>query len=145
MSLLNDGWSPEAHSGASRGEKILPRDTRILIVEEQFLIALDIQRALEGCAARNTVFARNWREVAALEDQLDEFDLAIVTPPAPVPADEAAAARLAETGAAIVVCSAFRRGLDGTPLAGAETVDKPFRDEDLLAACARAFARRTPR
>jgi DNA-binding response OmpR family regulator len=120
-------------------------NTRLLIVEDEFLIALDIQRAVEDANARHTVFARNWREVAALEDRLEEFDLAIVTPPAVGKTDEAAMARLVESGAAIVVCSAAHHSLEGTPLAGAETVDKPFRDEDLLAACARALERRSPR
>jgi hypothetical protein len=120
-------------------------NTNLLIIEEQFLIALDIQRVVDDAHARHAVFARNWLEAAALGDRLNEFDLAIVTPPGPNPTEQATAARLVASPAAIVVCTAFRRGLEGTVLATAEAVDKPFRDEVLLAACLRALAGRQQR
>ena len=116
-------------------------NTRLLIVEEEFLIALDIQRILEGANALQTVFARDFREVAALGERLREFDLVIVTAPREDP-DFAIAEQLATACPAIVVCSAARGDLRGTPLASAEFVDKPFSDEALLAACRRALARR---
>ena len=115
---------------------------RLLIVEEEFLIALDIQRALEGANAEKTVFARNFTEVAAMGDQIGEFALAIVNPPHPDAADAAVAQRLVAAGVAVVVCSAFHHKLADTPFAGAEFVGKPFADGDLLDACRRALARR---
>jgi len=115
---------------------------RLLIVEDDFLIALDIQQVLEGANAQRAVFARNYSEVAAMGDRLGEFDLAIINPPSEETADLAVAQRIVATGVAVVVCSAFHRDLSGTPLAGAEFVDKPFADEDLLEACRRALARR---
>jgi CheY-like chemotaxis protein len=117
---------------------------RLLIVEEEFLIALDIQRVLEDANALRAVFARNYNELAALEARFPEFDLAIVTPPRPGTSDHAIADRLAETGPAIVVCSATPPNLDGTALDGAELVGKPFSDEELLSACRRALAKRKP-
>jgi len=112
--------------------------TRLLIVEEEFLIALDIQRVLEGANALQTVFARDFHEVGKLTDRLVEFDLAIITAPRD-DADFAIAEQLALAGPAIVVCSAARDHLAGTPLADAEIVDKPFADDVLLTACRRAL------
>jgi DNA-binding response OmpR family regulator len=116
--------------------------TRLLIVEEEFLIALDIQRVLEGANARQAVFARDFREVEKLLDRLAEFDLAIVTAPREGTSDLAIAERLVNAGVAIVVCSAARGSIANTPLSAAEIVDKPFSDEALLKACCRALARR---
>ena len=118
--------------------------TRLLIVEEEFLIALDIQRILEGANALQAVLARNFREVEALGDRLGEFDLAIMTAPRS-DADYMIAGQLAMAGPAIVVCSAARGSLAGTPLAGAEIVHKPFSDDALLLACRRALDRRDKR
>jgi hypothetical protein len=118
-------------------------ESRLLIVEEQFLIALDIQRVVEQAQARQTVFARNYDEVASLLlDQPAEFELAIVTPPRRGTADETFVDRLIDGGAAIVVCTAAAVDLSGTRLADAEVIYKPFLDEDLLAACRRALDRR---
>ena len=114
---------------------------RLLIVEEEFLIALDIQRVLEDANAQKAVFARNFSEVASMGDQLGQFDLAIVNPPKREPLDLAVAQRIVASGVAVVVCSAFGKDLEGTPLATAEFVGKPFSDDTLLAACRRAIAR----
>jgi len=116
---------------------------RLLIIEEEFLIALDIQRILEGANAQKTVFARNFSEVASIGDRLGEFDLAIVNPPRKDRSDLAVAERIVASGVAVVVCSAFDKDLDDTPLAAAEFVGKPFSDDALLQACRRAMARRS--
>ena len=115
---------------------------RLLIVEEEFMIALDIQRILEGANARHTVFARNYKELSALEDRFPDFDLAIVTRPRLGTGDAAIAERLVKAGPALVVCSAARANLADTALAHAQVVYKPFSDEELLAACRRALAGR---
>ena len=116
---------------------------RLLIVEEEFLIALDIQRVLEDAHAQTAVFCRNFSEVQALADRLSEFDLAIVNPP-PNAAAFAMAERLLAAGVAVVVCSAFSGELKGTALETAEFVGKPFSDDELLTACRRALAQRKP-
>ena len=115
---------------------------RLLIVEEEFMIALDIQRILEGANAEQTVFARNYKELAALEERFSAFDLAIITPPRLGTGDAAVAERLVQAGPAVVVCSAARANVADTPLAQAQLVYKPFSDEELLAACRRALAGR---
>jgi CheY-like chemotaxis protein len=115
---------------------------RLLIVEEEFLIALDVQRVLEGADAQRTVFARNFDEVAKLAGRLADFDLAIVTAPRPGTSDQAVADDLVQRGIAVVVCSATPGDLHDTLLATAEIVEKPFSDEHLVAACRRALDKR---
>ena len=116
---------------------------RLLIIEDVFLIALDIQRVLEEANAANAVFARNFEEASALADRFGEFDLAIVNPP--TASDTATVELLASAGPAIVVCTAARIDLSGTPLEGAPLVLKPFGDEELLSACHAALSGRKSR
>lgn len=118
---------------------------RLLILEDEFIIALDIQRIVEDAGARQSVLARNYEEVAALSGRYGEFDLAIVAVPRRDTADGDIAGRLAAAGVAIVVCTGSPGALAATPLAGAEIVDKPFSDEELLAACERALGARSTR
>jgi len=113
----------------------------LLIVEEESLIAYDIQRIVATAHAEKTVFARNFREAQALGEGLRRLDLAIINPPRR-PSDWGIAERLASSQAAIVVCTATNVQLEGTALADAEIVYKPFSDADMLAACGRALERR---
>ncbi len=129
------------HVAANTGTKMLSTQ-RLLIIEDAVLIALDIQRILEGTNAGKTVFARDFREARALAERFAEFDLAIVNPPPRGSPEMEIAALLAASRPAIVVCTAARIDLAGTPLAGAELIIKPFADDDLLAACQRALKRR---
>jgi DNA-binding response OmpR family regulator len=115
---------------------------KLLIIEDVFLIALEIQRVLEDANAAQTVFARNFEEAQLLSDRFGEFDLAIVNPPQLRSPEMETAALLAGAGPAIVVCTAAMVDLADTPLAGAELIVKPFSDEDLLAACQRARTRK---
>lgn len=114
---------------------------KLLIIEDVFLIALEIQRILEDANAAQTVFARNFQEAQLLADRFAEFDLAIVNPPPLRSPEMQTAGLLARAGPAIVVCTAAVVDLAGSPLAGAELIVKPFSDEDLVAACQRARAR----
>lgn len=117
---------------------------RLLIVEEEFLIALDIQRVLEDAHAAKAVFARNYKELAALEPRFAEFDLAIVTPPKPGTSESLLLKRLAGSGPALVICSANHVSAGEDELAGAGIVYKPFSDDELLDACKRALTARKP-
>ena len=115
---------------------------RLLIIEGEFLIALEIQRILEEANASQTVFARDFGEAAEMAERFAEFDLAIINPPLEGTPEIEMANQLANAGPALVICTAGPLGLDGTPLAGMEVVRKPFADGDLLAACQRALAKR---
>lgn len=117
---------------------------RLLIVEEEFLIALDIQRVLEDAHAAKAVFARNYKELAALEPRFAEFDLAIVTPPKLGTSEKLLLERLAQSGPALVICSANHVSAGEGELAGAGIVYKPFSDDELLDACKRALTARKP-
>jgi DNA-binding response OmpR family regulator len=128
------------HFATKKGDPMLT-SRRLLIIEDEFLIALDIQRIVEEANAVQTVFARNYAEAAALADHFAEYDLAIVNPPDSTAREIETAARLAAAGPAIVVCTAAKMDVSSTPFAGAETVTKPFADGDLLAACERALKR----
>jgi hypothetical protein len=116
---------------------------RLLIIEDVFLIALEIQRVIEEANAAETVFLRDFAEAAPLADRFGEFDLAIVNPPDPMSLE--IAGRLVAAGPATVVCTAAETDLSGTPLAGAPIVIKPFSDDDLLAACRQALDRKGDR
>jgi CheY-like chemotaxis protein len=129
------------HFRAKEVHQMLSRQ-RVLIVEGVPLIALDIQRILEDANAAQAVFAGNFLEAHTLAATFPQFDLAIVNPPADGSPEMEIAALLAAAGPALVVCTATAGDLSGTPLAGAELIVKPFSDEELLAACARAQARR---
>jgi hypothetical protein len=116
---------------------------KLLIIEDVFLIALEIQRIVESANAAQTVFARNYAEAQPLAGRFSEFDLAIVNPPPERSPELEIAGLLAKAGPAIVVCTAANVDLESGPFAGAELIVKPFADEDLLAACQRARARRS--
>jgi len=118
---------------------------KLLIIEDVFLIALEIQRILEDANAEQTVFARNFGEAQLLVDRFGEFDLAIVNPPPQRSPEMETAGLLVKAGPAIVVCTAAKVDLADGPLAGAELIVKPFSDEDLLAACQRARATKSAR
>ena len=115
---------------------------RLLIIEHEFLIALEIQRILEEANASQTVFARDFGEAAELAERFGEFDLAIINPPLEGSPEIHTAGRLMAAGPALVICTAGPVALAGTPFAGVEVVRKPFADGDLLAACQRALAKK---
>ena len=115
---------------------------RILIVEAEFLIALDIQRILEAAEAGQSVFARSAEEANALRARWHEFELAIID----ISQHDEAALRLAEAvreaGIALVISSSDVRYRRGAPtLPGAPVVLKPFTEADLVAACRAALTR----
>ena len=115
---------------------------KLLVIEDVVLIALEIQRIVEGANAAETLFARNFAEAQPFADRFHEFDLAIVNPPPQRSPELETASLLAKAVPAIVVCTAASVDLANGPLAGAELIVKPFSDEDLLAACRRAAAKR---
>jgi CheY-like chemotaxis protein len=119
----------------------VPTQKRLLIVEDEALIALDIQRVVEDAFGQSATVVRDYAEAARVLDRLGEFGLAVVAPPRGS-GDRPVAARLIDAGVAVVVCSAAMIDLTGTPLAGSPTVNKPFTDSELLAACHAALGGR---
>ncbi|RUT34894.1 response regulator [Arsenicitalea aurantiaca] len=110
----------------------------VLIIEQEFLIALDIQRILEQAETGRTVFARSLEEAARLEGEWSAFDIAIIDTPHDDMDAHAMADALRSRGVGVVVSTgdlALRRRLSPE----VPVVVKPFNEADLLGACARAL------
>ena len=115
----------------------------ILVVEAEFLIALDIQRMLEGLGAGQMLFARAAHEVQELAPRWPTIGLAIVEIGPNFSETTLVHGLLAEN--IPVICSAadsaLRQGHPDFP--GVPVVIKPMSDEDLAAAIAAALTSRT--
>lgn len=111
-----------------------------LIVEEEFLIAFDLQRILEAHGATVVLIARTVAE-AATHVRVGCCTLALVSIG---PVDDTAMAfcrNLRDRGVALVAITAVGSHRDtGIPgLEGVPTIVKPFTDEDLVAGVAAAI------
>ena len=118
---------------------------RVLIVESEAIIAMDVQRAVEEAQARETVFATSFGQLAGDVDGFGRFDLAIVTPLKPGAPDWFVLEKLLAARPAIVVSAADPLPPDHPLKSRAEIIYKPFLDEELLEACRRALANRGAR
>ncbi|MDB5527598.1 MAG: hypothetical protein JWR51_701 [Devosia sp.] len=113
----------------------------VLIVESEFLIALDIQRCLEAFGATQTVFARNPAEALGAIDRWPSFSLALVEVRHQHCDDAALLRGLKDAGIKLVLLTAdttLRRGHSDFP--AAPVVMKPFLEEDLASALKQALA-----
>ena len=112
--------------------------TSALIVEEEYLIASEMQRVLEAAGAA-AILARNPVDGAG-QTISRAFDVALV---AIVPDDDDSIAllrRLQEAGVAVVAISSLGEHRQGIPgLDGVVVITKPFADEDLLNSAATAM------
>lgn len=114
---------------------------KVLIVESEFLIALDIQRCLESFGATQTVFARNTTEVLDAIDRWPGFSLALVEVRHQHDDDTALLRGLEAAGIKLILLTAdatLRRGHSDFP--AAPVVMKPFLEDDLASALERALA-----
>ncbi|MDB5536690.1 MAG: hypothetical protein JWQ65_1565 [Devosia sp.] len=112
----------------------------VLIVESEFLIALDIQRCLEAFGAAKTVFARDTVEALDSMDRWNGFGLALVEIHQQHDDDAALLRGLEEAGVKLVLLTAdtmLRRGHSEFP--AAPVVMKPFLEEDLASALKQAL------
>ena len=110
----------------------------VLIVEDEFLIAMDLQLLLEGCGWRVMGPVESVKAaLRSLEDELPSVALLdvslgdeLVTP---------VAETLKARNVPFVVASAYERPerIGGQVLAGAPNVGKPIREQRLLAALAK--------
>jgi CheY-like chemotaxis protein len=110
-----------------------------LIVEEEFLIALDIQRMLEMLGAGQTLFARNAAEAHELRAHWPDIALAIIE----VRAGDAPSQQLLEslTGVGIpVVLTTADIGLRSSTQG--PFVTKPIPEDELASAVQQALASR---
>lgn len=112
-----------------------------LIVEEEFLIALDIQRMLENLNVGQTLFARSVAEAEQLVSSSPDIGLAIIE----VHLDNTDAARLAErlsaAGVPVVLTTAdmaIRRGFSTLP--NLPVVIKPMPEDIMASAIEQALA-----
>lgn len=112
----------------------------VLVIEEEFLIALDLQRMLEGMGAGQIVFARSAREALAMEMHWADVQLAIVEIALEQHSALELVGRLVTNGIAVVICSAdtsLRRGVTQFP--ALPVVLKPMAETDLVTAISKVY------
>lgn len=117
----------------------MPVFVNVLIIEEETLLALDIESVLADQGSVQVTHHRSAAEVSNVAD-LQGFDLAIVEARLGAAETVALTERLVRAGVATVVMSADRTSLELFP--HATPLEKPFDAQRLLAACEAAMARR---
>lgn len=113
-----------------------------LVVEEEYLIAADIEHALRSAGASEVTVFRNIAELREHPPVLDGVDIAVIEAKLGQPEVISFAQDMLRAGIAVVVSSADR-GIQ-TLFEGAVALDKPFDTASLLAACAAARGRAAP-
>ena len=106
---------------------------RILLVEEEFLVALDMQDILREAGVAEVETCRTTVEAMRLSERLGEYHLAIIEAQLGSPTAVEFARRLRAAGVAVVVSSADRTLSHLFPHAG--MLEKPFDAAALLLAC----------
>lgn len=108
-----------------------------LVVEDEYIIALEIQRVLESAGATAIIATPD-----AAGGASRTFDLAVIAVPPDRPALVELCRNLGNRGIAVVaVTSGFEPEGGGPLLAGVSTLRKPFSDRELLAAVTAALDR----
>ena len=111
------------------------RGRTVLVVEQEYLIATDIEYSLLAEGAARVVIAANVEEAA--QPILDQIDLAVIEARLGDPGVVAFVAQLREQGVGVVVTSADRQI---QPLfTGTVPLEKPFVASALVAACEAAL------
>lgn len=113
----------------------------VLVVEEEFLIALDIQRVLESLHAEQTLFARHSVEAQAMPAGWPGINLAIIELRADCPAGFELAQQLAAAAIPMIITTSDP-GLH-TAIAGPiqpQILLKPIPDIELASAIQQALA-----
>jgi len=113
--------------------------TRALVIEEEALVALDIQDVLNQHGVAEVELYRRVGDAIPHADRLREFDLAIVEARLGAAEVVAFTKQLAEAGVGTVVMSADRTAPQFFP--HAVPLAKPFDAGALVAACTTAQAR----
>jgi DNA-binding NtrC family response regulator len=116
--------------------------TRILVVEEEYLIAADIEQTLVAAGAAHVGLYREIADLIDIPAVAERFDLAVLEARLGNAETVAYAAHLRRLGVAVVVTSA-----DSAVAAlfeGAVNLGKPFDTASLIAACETALAQVAP-
>jgi DNA-binding response OmpR family regulator len=119
----------------------MPTTDRVLIIEQEALLALEIQDVLTDHGFAEVHHHRSVAEAAPHFEDLAAFRLAIVEARLGAAEVVAFTERLVQAGVATVVMSADRTATELFPHAAA--LGKPFDAAGLLAACSAAGARLT--
>ena len=113
----------------------------VLVVERQFLIAIDIQRVLEEAGGGAIALAHSVGQARSLVGGQPEPQLAIVELGPDMPCAADLCAEFASRGLPLILLASGP--LDGETLTlDAPVVIKPFGERQLLEACAAALAER---
>jgi CheY-like chemotaxis protein len=142
MSNLNDRDGNQAHQGTRTiAESIMLNGRPALIVEEEFLIALDLQRMLEGLGVGQTLFARNMMEARKLRQHWPDLAVAIVEMRADGTDDRQLTAELAAAAVPLVITTGDF-GLSRTVTGVIPVIVKPIPEQSLASAIEQALATR---
>lgn len=127
------------HSRVKQRRTPMILGTTALVVEEEYLIALEVQRVLESAGSAVTLGALGSIE-SIVGDRNARFDLAIIAVPPDRPEIVALSRALAARGIAVVILSSSldQDGLGN--LEGLRIVAKPFSDHELLKAAEEAVS-----
>lgn len=116
----------------------------VLVVETEFLIALDIQRMLESVNARKSIIASRFLDADALAHEWPLINLAIVEMDYGNRDHHGLATRLREAGIALVFSTADTQLRQGHPdFPDTPVIVKPMAEEDLFSAIGRALSDRS--
>lgn len=114
---------------------------RALVVEDEFLIAIDVQRILETAGAREVVLAARVADALAALEAPEPFDLAVLDIILGEESGEPVAKRLVEHGIPFVYSTGIGpSGIYAEELRSRPIVPKPYNSATLLAGLAKAIA-----
>lgn len=115
---------------------------RVLVLEDEFLIAMDVEQMCRERGASDVVIMRSMEEVGAFEPDGREFHAAVLDVMLGGHSTMDFAKRLRERGIPFVFATGYSETEDlFDALAGVEVVSKPYGAEHLIGALERAFAR----
>lgn len=111
---------------------------RALVVEDEFLIAIDVQRILETAGAREVVLAARVADAFAALDGPEPFDIAVLDLLLGEESGEPVAKRLIERRIPFVYSTGIKPSRDEA--SAMPVVPKPYNSVTLLAGLAKAVA-----
>ncbi|SFC35982.1 response regulator [Devosia psychrophila] len=115
------------------------RGSPVLIVEEEFLIALDIQQMLEALGVGQTLFARNASEARQLRQHWPDLALAIIELRLDHSHNQQLPTELSAAGVPLVITTGDI-GLSRNITSAVPILVKPIPEETMASAIARALA-----